>query len=68
MKIDRCLCFQKPFSQLKRVAASQKCDTVEALQEYVEFGKKCELCKPYVRRMLETGEVDFSEIITEVEA
>lgn len=68
MKIDRCLCFQQPFSLLKEVAVSKKCGTVEELQEHIVFGQNCKLCKPYVRRMLDTGEVEFSEVIIELEA
>ena len=68
MKIDRCICFQMPFSDLKKVAVSKSCDTVETLQRHVVFGQKCKLCRPYVRRMLDTGEVEFSEVITDVES
>ena len=68
MKIDRCVCFQKSFSLLKQVASSERCETIEALQEHVAFGQKCQLCRPYVQRMLVTGEVEFSEVITEVGA
>ena len=68
MKIDRCICFQKPFSLLKSVAKEENCDSVEALQEHIVFGQNCQLCKPYVRKMLDTGEVEFSEVITSVEA
>jgi bacterioferritin-associated ferredoxin len=28
-------------------------------------GAQCGLCKPYLRRMLRTGETEFHEIITE---
>lgn len=65
MNIDRCICFQKTFSSLKEVARSMKCDSVEQLQKHEVFGQKCKLCRPYVRRMLNTGEVEFSEVITE---
>ena len=52
---------------MKQVADTNKCVTVEKLQEYEVFGQKCQLCKPYVRRMLDTGEVEFFSIITDVE-
>lgn len=63
MNIDRCICFQKTFSSLKEVAKSTNCQTIEQLQKHEVFGQKCQLCKPYVRRMLDTGEVEFSEVI-----
>lgn len=63
MKIDRCYCYQKHFEELKRVAEKTGAASVEALQSYVEFGKNCKLCHPYVHRMLETGETVFSDVI-----
>ena len=65
MRIDRCVCYQKTFSLLKEVAHSHKCATIEELQKEVLFGKQCKMCHVYVRRMLSTGEVVFSEVITD---
>ena len=67
MRIDRCYCFDKTFAELKRVAEAHQARSVEALQEHVAFGLQCELCHPYVRRMLRTGETVFFEIVTEGE-
>lgn len=63
MQIDRCYCFQKSFADLKEVADATGADSVSALQEHVTFGENCQLCHPYVRRMLTTGQTTFSEII-----
>lgn len=65
MTIDRCYCYQKTFAELKAVAEATGAQTVEALQEHVAFGMNCRLCHPYVRRMFETGETVFHEIIEE---
>jgi len=67
MHIDRCYCFQQSFAHLKSVAHEEGVDTVEALQEHVLFGEKCELCHPYVRRMLRTGETAFDHVIHEAD-
>lgn len=64
MRIDRCVCFNVPFSTLKEVAKAHACPSIPALQEHVRFGLNCKLCHPYVERMLETGEVVFTSIIT----
>lgn len=61
--IDRCVCFGVPFAYLKRVADAAGAQTVEALQAHVRFGQKCRLCHPYVRRMLETGETVFHDLL-----
>ncbi len=63
IRIDRCICFQKTFASLKQVAERTESMSVEALQEHTAFGKNCQLCLPYVKRMLETGETVFSEVI-----
>ncbi len=65
MNIDRCYCYEKTFETLKAVAEETGADSVEALQQHATFGKNCELCHPYVRRMLETGETTFHEILEE---
>jgi bacterioferritin-associated ferredoxin len=63
MEIDRCYCYQQTFETLKGVAEATGADSVEGLQAHVSFGKNCQLCHPYVRRMLKTGETVFHEVI-----
>ena len=65
MRIDRCVCFQVLFSELKKLALTTGAGTIEELQRETEFGLRCRLCHPYVRRMLRTGETVFSEIISD---
>lgn len=65
MRIDRCYCFAKPFTELRALAEATGADSVEALQQHATFGRQCKLCHPYVRRMLRTGETVFREIVTE---
>ncbi|MFO8098142.1 MAG: (2Fe-2S)-binding protein [Salinibacter sp.] len=63
MPIDRCYCYQQTFATLNAVAEKTGAASIEALQEHVTFGKNCELCHPYVRRMLDTGKTSFEEVI-----
>lgn len=63
MNIDRCVCYQQKFADLKVVANREGCRSLEALQEHIVFGQNCQLCHPYVRRMLETGDTEFSAVI-----
>jgi BFD-like [2Fe-2S] binding domain len=65
MKIDRCVCFERPLFELKDIARETSSTNIEDLQKHVEFGMRCQLCHPYVRRMLRTGETEFGEILTE---
>jgi NAD(P)H-nitrite reductase large subunit len=57
--VDRCVCFDRTFSELKQVAKATGAKSIPALQCYVLFGRKCKMCHPYVNRMLKTGEVQF---------
>ncbi|MFB6247919.1 MAG: (2Fe-2S)-binding protein [Salinibacter sp.] len=68
MRIDRCYCYQVPFKRLKGVAEATGADSVEALQAHVCFGNNCQLCHPYVRRMLKTGETVFEEVLEDDDA
>lgn len=63
--VERCVCFDRSFTELLAVADRTGATTVEALQEEVEFGLACRICNPYVRRMLQTRETTFSEILQE---
>jgi hypothetical protein len=70
MHIDRCYCFQQTFADLKALADATGAATVPDLQDEaadagVVFGENCQLCHPYVRRMLRTGAVVFAEIVRE---
>ncbi len=63
--IDRCYCFFCPFQELKEVAEATGATSIPELQQHVRFGEQCELCHPYVRRMLRTGEVVFNELVAD---
>lgn len=63
MTIDRCVCFQTTFAELKTIAEATGPDDLEALQDHAVFGLCCTLCHPYVRRMLETGETTFDDLL-----
>ena len=67
LRIDRCFCFVRTFSDLRDVAEAAGARTVDELQGHVRFGEQCGLCRPYVRRMLRTGETVFAEIVTEAD-
>lgn len=60
--VTRCVCFNKKFSELKKIARSNNITSLEELQKHVKFGLNCRRCHPYVKRMLETGETIFEVI------
>lgn len=63
IRIDRCICSKVPFRELKEIALTEEVRSLEELQQIREFGVNCQLCHPYVRRMLEDGTVVFNEVL-----
>jgi bacterioferritin-associated ferredoxin len=57
--VTHCICFDISFAKLKKVADTRGVHDLEALQDCVQFGQKCGLCHPYVRKMLRTGQTEF---------
>jgi bacterioferritin-associated ferredoxin len=57
--VTRCVCFDVSFAQLKKVADANGIHNLEALQQCIEFGQNCGLCRPYINRMLRTGQTEF---------
>ena len=64
ISITRCICRDRKFAELLPLAHENGWD-LQTLMNRTGCGAQCGLCRPYLRRMLETGETDFAEIITE---
>jgi len=62
MKIDRCVCEDKPFCELIALARARGLGLRE-LAEREGCGTHCGWCVAYLRRALATGEVVFREIM-----
>ena len=64
MDIDRCVCRRTLFADLLPTARAEGWD-LETLIARTGCGGQCGLCRPYLRRMLATGQTVFHEILTE---
>jgi bacterioferritin-associated ferredoxin len=64
VRIDRCICFGRTFTELRAIADATGAKSVAELEAHAAFGRRCGLCRPYVQRMLQTGESVFSMILT----
>lgn len=62
--IDRCVCQNIRFAEILPRARDAGWD-LQQLVEATSCGARCGLCRPYLRRMLETGETVFSAVIVE---
>jgi bacterioferritin-associated ferredoxin len=64
ISITHCLCRRTSFSDLLPLARASHW-SLETLMAETGCGRQCGLCRPYLRRMLETGETVFHELLTE---
>ena len=64
--VARCVCQGVPFEELLPAARGAGWD-LAALMRETGCGAQCGLCRPYLRRMLATGETVFHELLTEGE-
>lgn len=64
LSIDRCVCRQFPFVALLPLARAHGW-LLEDVHRETGCGAQCGLCKPYLRRMLATGQTVFHEILTD---
>jgi bacterioferritin-associated ferredoxin len=64
VEVTRCLCRGLPFADLLPLARANAWD-LAALARETGAGAGCGLCRPYLRRMLETGETVFRELLWE---
>jgi bacterioferritin-associated ferredoxin len=61
--VNRCLCRNLLFSELLPRARAAGWSLLDLMSE-TGCGAQCGLCRPYLRRMLRTGETAFSELLS----
>ena len=64
LSISRCICKATSFAELLGPAREHGWSLTDVIRE-TGCGGQCGLCRPYISRMLRTGETEFHEIITE---
>lgn len=62
VEVSRCLCRGVSFATLLPQARAAGWD-LDALMRETGCGAQCGLCRPYLRRMLATGETTFHELL-----
>ncbi|HEY4647742.1 MAG TPA: hypothetical protein VIG95_01500 [Gemmatimonadales bacterium] len=60
--ISRCICKATSFDALLPMARQRGWDLF-ALMAETGCGAQCGLCRPYLRRMLSTGETEFHDLL-----
>lgn len=66
LEIDRCVCHDLRFSEVQAQLGGRP-TTLDAIARRFGCGASCGTCRPYLARMLRTGETVFHEIITDEE-
>lgn len=56
--VRRCVCADVSFAELRAAGVT----TLEEASHWFNVANNCGLCRPYVERMLETGETAFGVI------
>lgn len=59
--VDRCVCQNITFAELKEIALRLGND-LESLLSETGCGEGCGMCRPYIEQMLKTGEIEFPVI------
>jgi len=57
--VNRCICSNISFADVKIIAENKSLKTVEELRLNEVCCRHCELCRPYVEEMLKTGKTSF---------
>ncbi|MEX0610101.1 MAG: hypothetical protein WD016_09600 [Balneolaceae bacterium] len=57
--VNKCICHNKEFSEVKKHAEEKGYSTVKELQAENYCSNSCGLCIPYVEMVLETGDTEF---------
>jgi bacterioferritin-associated ferredoxin len=58
--VKACLCTSLPFSTILAIAQERGVTSVSQLTSMLGCGGGCGLCRPYLERMLKTGETEFA--------
>jgi len=58
MPVERCICFNIPFAELRKYSQEHQCG-LEELRKQFGCGRGCGLCIPYINAMLATGQTSF---------
>ena len=62
--VTRCVCRRIPFTTLLPLAREHAWALDDIMRE-TGCGDQCGLCRPYLRRMLATGETEFRDVLWE---
>ena len=60
--VDRCVCSDTTFLEIKNAINKNCLTSVNDLKNFVEFGENCMLCVPYIELIFKTGKTEFEPL------
>ena len=60
--VDRCVCYDTTFAEMKSVIDEHGLNSFDELKNYVTFAENCRLCVPYAELVIKTGKTKFEVI------
>ena len=57
--ITKCVCHRRSFESIKEYAEEHNINELDELVNLRLCGCGCGMCKPYIKKMLETGTTEF---------
>ncbi len=60
--IDRCICFDKTFGDMKKIIDEHGFSSINELNSIIPFDENCGICRPYVQLVIQTGKTSFDTI------
>jgi NAD(P)H-nitrite reductase large subunit len=60
--VDRCICFDKTFTDMKKLIDKHNITTLDMLKKYFIFGENCRTCLPYIELVISMGKTEFEPI------
>jgi len=64
--VRQCCCYPYSFGEIKQLAEEHNWQTVDQIGDALGCGTGCGICRPYLARLLGTGETAFAIMTEEV--
>lgn len=59
MSVNRCICHDISFAEIREIADRENLSTIEELRKENICSISCKLCEPYIKEMLKSGRTSF---------
>lgn len=59
-QVKKCICYDRSFEEIKEYAEKHDISSIAELRDRNYCSNGCRLCGPYIKKMLETGQVEFT--------